>query len=201
MDGSQLGIGKTIAEGSFIPDRDAIHVAVIAVRAGDTLRPAQHVYRGVDGTFYPEGYNSMSGPAIGVVDPYLKQNSVNKGTYFWLFLYPGSITSLSHQWTHPAFGAADLAPDSVIAQAAARVKEFAGLIGQSYDKLMGHADHWKDALEKEGGKSWDLYVNMGDNEEYNNASSSQWQDFWKDYNIIRKASVPIDTGHYFTCAC
>jgi hypothetical protein len=37
------------------------------------------------------------------VDPYLK-SPVMPGQRFWLFLYPQSISSLRHVWSHPAFG-------------------------------------------------------------------------------------------------
>lgn len=78
--------------------RDAIHSAVAPAEAGVALEPGQHVARSSDGTFTPVGKK------IGIVDPYLK-SPVAKGEMFWLFLYPGSVTSLRHVWTHPDFAA------------------------------------------------------------------------------------------------
>jgi hypothetical protein len=82
--------------------RDAIHIAVAPVTAAERLAPGQHV------GLVREGSTELVGPcenAIGVVDPFLA-GDVEPGQRFWLFLYPGTVTSLRHVWTHPAFTAA-----------------------------------------------------------------------------------------------
>lgn len=77
--------------------RDAVHIAVCPVVAGQRLTPGTHVHV-TDGRAKRSGKEDIP---IGIVDPYLKAN-VSAGERFWLFLYPGSITSLRHEWTHPA---------------------------------------------------------------------------------------------------
>ena len=90
--------------GHLIPDgevqyRDAIHVAVAPVVAGEDLDVAMcvDVENGV-------AVRAFVGEGVGVVDPYLMAN-VKKGQRFWLFLYPGTAQGLRHSWTHPAFAA------------------------------------------------------------------------------------------------
>lgn len=81
--------------------RDAVHVAVAPVTAPCELQPGQHV----DPRGNPEG----SGVApVGIVDPFLRE-PVRPGQRFWLFLYPNTVTSLRHEWTHPAFPTASAA--------------------------------------------------------------------------------------------
>jgi hypothetical protein len=76
--------------------RDAVHIAVAPVEAAQRLTPGQHVGLSDDGRAI------ASGVPIGVVDPFLT-TAVEPGQRFWLFMYPNTITSLRHVWTHPAF--------------------------------------------------------------------------------------------------
>lgn len=95
-------ITKTPALGQLVTTdekRDAVHIAVIPMIARNKLMPGQHV--GIeDGT--TDTCTELTDMPIGVVDPYL-QGPVTRGERFWLFLYPGQVTTLRHEWTHPAF--------------------------------------------------------------------------------------------------
>ena len=76
--------------------RDAVHVAVAPVVAKHDLNPGDHV------GLFPDGQAGYAGEHIGAVDPFLR-NPVKAGERCWLFLYPNTVTSLRHSWTHPAF--------------------------------------------------------------------------------------------------
>jgi hypothetical protein len=79
--------------------RDAVHIAVAPVIAAERLSPGDHI--GFVGNDTERVGRSALTP-LGIVDPFLTTR-VTKGERFWMFLYPQTITSLRHQWTHPAF--------------------------------------------------------------------------------------------------
>lgn len=86
--------------GTIIDDkqkRDAIHLAVEPVIAGQVLSPGMHitVENGV-------AFRTEEGEGLGIVDPFLTQK-VKKGERFWFVMYPRQVHSLRHVWTHPAF--------------------------------------------------------------------------------------------------
>lgn len=83
--------------------RDAIHLAVENVKAGEQLFPGQPVA-------LSDGTASAKGKHVGIVDPFLK-GIVYPGQRFWLVVFPRQITSLRHVWEHPDFPLADASLD------------------------------------------------------------------------------------------
>jgi N-acyl-D-aspartate/D-glutamate deacylase len=78
--------------------RDAVHVAIITTGVNVRCFPGQHV--GVTaGLADPD-----ASVKVGIIDPFLK-DSVFPGEVCFLWLYPGTITSLTHHWSHPSFPA------------------------------------------------------------------------------------------------
>lgn len=96
-------LGKIITDPNVA--RDAIHIAVAPVTAAHALPPGQRV------GFVEEGNDELVGAGatklIGIIDPFL-QEVVEPNQRCWLYLFPGSITSLRHEWTHTAFGPKEL---------------------------------------------------------------------------------------------
>lgn len=99
-DASHLGLSRIIPEGA-VQHRDAIHIAVVPVRVDKTCRPGQRV--GIAESLSVSGELTVTAlyeESIGVIDPFL-QRPVMHGQRCWLYLDPGSINSLRHEWTHP----------------------------------------------------------------------------------------------------
>jgi hypothetical protein len=82
--------------------RDAIHLAVEPVEAGESLSPGEHIHLRGGKAYGNTGATGLK--LLGIVDPFLK-SKVKPGQRFWLVVYPRQITSLRHVWTHPEFPA------------------------------------------------------------------------------------------------
>lgn len=93
-----LEIGKLI---TMEVQRDAIHLAVAPVTATETLEPGQPICFALAGNVEMVRLAGWK-DAIGIVDPFLNVR-IKKGESCWMFLKPNTITSLRHEWAHPAF--------------------------------------------------------------------------------------------------
>jgi len=88
-------------------ERDAIHVAVVPLVAGEELYSGSKFRLAFGSTQVAlrGDYNDKDSgnPAIGVVDPFLGDLYIRKGQRFWGVLFPGTVTGMRHHWQHPAF--------------------------------------------------------------------------------------------------
>lgn len=106
-------VGRLI-EGDVFP-RDALHMAMAAVTAGERLEPGQRVgiirseWKSSAATRWEQVFHVARVPhpdkELGIVDPFLR-GVVLPGQRFWLWLFPKTITGLQHNWTHTAFDGA-----------------------------------------------------------------------------------------------
>lgn len=101
MEQPKLGVPPETGAG-----RDAVHVAILPVLASRDLWPGERVGVVHDGTGYCTSKNAKK---IGIVDPFL-ENRVKAGERFYLCLPPRTVTSLTHQWTHPDVPEVDRGP-------------------------------------------------------------------------------------------
>jgi hypothetical protein len=87
--------------------RDAVHVAVLPIIAGEYLKPGEWAHVAGRSAYKLHGDE----PPHGVVDPFLTR-PVNYGEAFWLFMKPETVRDLRHDWSHPDFPDGDTAGSS-----------------------------------------------------------------------------------------
>jgi len=176
--------------------RDAIHIAVLPVKAGEHLYPSAYVrVVVVDGVFTAFASRRDHANAIGVVDPFLDgEKGVDEGQHCFVCLKPYTITSLRHEWTHPKLEAMLNAklPDNAHDAAVAYITEIADVVGISYEAIMEGARRHCESEE---------YFHRGDDESYNSVDTRQWKKFWSHFHTLTGLTPPKDAGSFFSCAC
>lgn len=173
-------VGELIPPGS---QRDAIHIAVAPVVASERLEPGQTIgftnddMRSVEGCELP-----MS---VGIVDPFLRQ-TVEEGQSFWMFLHPNTITSLRHNWTHPAFGGVETDHAEVSKK---WMKQFADGYGVPYQDMLDAGANWLN--------NNDYYCEGGTFE-----GETVPDEYWDHYQEITGRKVKSgERESFFTCSC
>lgn len=164
--------------------RDAVHFAVVQAVAATALKPGTSVW-------VTDRRTMMAAPCapkerLGIVDPFLAV-PLKGGQSFWIFLNPGSITSLKHFWTHP--GLPELHPSGLHHKDAEDfLRECAERFGSTFEELLE---------EIRGGR-----VTVGMNQDFAD-DPEQLKKFWDSAEII--LGETFDGGHraraYFSCAC
>ena len=190
-------LGKIIPNDSADAVRDCIHIAVAPVIASEVLRAGQSVNFVHDSTTHVEGV--LPSERIGVVDPYLKE-AVAKGQRIFIFLNPGSITSLRHTWIHPAF---DTSGDALAAIIRAKTNDS--------KEIMARSVKWMEDLgERVGFSANDLIKGGHDHLDHGGwltgGSSMEGErtpeDFWAHFEIITGRKVKVeDRDNFFSCSC
>jgi len=170
--------------------RDAIHIAVAPVIAAEHLSPGEHVGF-VHNSTAAEVEHSSENP-VGIVDPFLL-DPVEPGEQFYLFLYPNTITSLRHEWTHPSFKEeqkdSELSTETVAASEL-WLHNFAAQFAElSYSHLLQAAQNFLDYDDYmiDGGK-WEGF--------------SVPEEFWDHFENVTDQQVPAGKRHsFFSCSC
>lgn len=182
----------------FPDERDAIHIATAAVFATEDLNPGDHV------GFVTKDNDKMGRSEIaplGIVDPFLPK-PVKKGERFWVFLYPGTIQSLRHNWSHPSF---DVRQQLIRAieetPAKKRMKAFAASLsggedwyGNKYDEVTFEELIDRATQYVNGGEYWSEGGRFEGQELYD--------EFWDDFEELTGLKVPEgDRYSFFSCSC
>ena len=166
--------------------QDAVHIATVSVEAGDRLFPGQHV--GLDEDLRA---TTKTKDLLGIVDPFIN-GQIFPGTRFWLFLYPRTITSLRHAWTHPGYDEA--VKNSTVNKLKNEIEEskvwledFANSMGFSYSTLM-------EALENGNNDYATVYGS--------DASGEIPESLWPHYErVTGRKRGEHDEPKYFSCSC
>lgn len=188
-DGRKVSTDALETLGTIIDDkqkRDAIHIAVLPVIAGEWFNPGDDIGVGSDGLAFSVLKHT------GIVDPFLKE-PVEKGQRFWMLLYPRMVTSLRHVWSHPAFTDDDGHTPLPPASSASKdfIRDLAATGGRTFDELVaaGHAF-------------------LDDGEYFNGAEGGEWEgvsvptDFWPHFENVTGRKVPDGKReNFFSCAC
>lgn len=191
--------------GRLVPDdfpdeRDAIHVATAAVYAAEDLNPGDHV------GFTTKAQDVMGRSElapVGVVDCFLP-HPVKKGERFWVFLYPGTIQSLRHSWSHPSFDVRTKLIDAVAEPPAKkRMREFAASlpceVDDNYNDIPGTQPTFEEVIDRatqfiNGGEYW----SEGGRFEGQNL----YDQFWDDFTELTGLKVSEGEAYsFFSCSC
>lgn len=175
-------LGKLI---TGIKQRDAIHIAVAPVVATERLNPGQHIgFCNDTDTIHVCAIATNAINAIGIVDPFLT-GGVQKGDQFWMFLFPQTITSLRHDWTHPAF-------DTEQSESVTWLKNFCIKTDISYETLISAL---KNYIENE-----EIYcLGFDTPDELWSQREELWSHFEKATGI--RANEVVRENVPFRCAC
>lgn len=176
-----------------VEKRDAIHLAVEPVEAGEDLEPGHHitVRNGV-------AWYARPSECLGIVDPFLRR-TVSKGERFWFVMYPRAVHSLRHVWTHPAFPDADATPAEAgegdvtwkMTADEAWLRAHAEALGLSYGRLLELAGEW---IERD-----DYYVEYGSE---HMRDTFDPEGFWPRYERVTSRKVAPEKQHsFFSCSC
>lgn len=201
--------------GNLLPDdawgRDAVHVAVFSAFSTETLFGGQPV-----SIVSEEGKDmrvSRNGTSVGIVDPFFLK-TIEPGKRFWVYLYPRTITALSHRWSHPAFenmqsdGTAQIyVTPAMKLEAEEWLRAFCHRSDcPSYEYLVevsekiaaGMTEEWQPHEENNGWSYHDDYLHFGGRD----AHSDIPEEFWTHMEMVVGRQIFKGTKpSYFSCSC
>jgi hypothetical protein len=190
MNDTQHMLGKFLKDDEG--ERDAVHVAVIPVWAGEELSRGEIVHF-VGGKIDTVMRCDTGEAAIGIIDPFLATMTVPKGKRVWLFLYPNTVTGMKHHWSHPVVDGQAATRDAmrrlgVVTDSEKWLKTLAAEQGVSYDSLV-------DAFSQKHGE-----ICFGQDIDYDKIGSEM---FWEHMEDV--TGKKFDESHResvtYRCAC
>lgn len=183
--------------GGILPDdtsgRDAVHVAVFSAFAAIKLFPGQDI------AIIHQGDDDIEvapiGETVAIVDPFLK-TAVIPGERFWAYLYPRTITALSHRWSHPALGekTATYASPSHKLLSEQWLRDFCESADcPAYEEVMGEVSRFLAGT----GNSDTEYMHFDGSDAHGEIPS----EFWHHVGIVLGQDITGPKPSYFSCSC
>lgn len=115
-----------------LSQRDAIHTAIVAVRAGQSMEPGTKCIINEYNEAIPGEKNF-----VGVADPFLKK-LIPRGSVFHLLLGQSEVPNVTHVWEHPTITFAKPTREIVYNRT---LQGYANDYGVSYEDIMKAADY------------------------------------------------------------
>lgn len=172
--------------------RDAIHVAVVSLKAAGSM------YAGDPVIWHEKGksvkvVDSRLAP-IGIVSAFMK-NGVNEGDLVWIMLYPNTVTGMTHHWSHPDFDS--VKNEMSLEQANLIIENMADELGTF---IYGDDESRSETLIHHANRYCQHQSGCWSEDEYQ-ASPESWENFWKAYSVVTGNPEPTKNRVPFRCAC
>jgi hypothetical protein len=167
--------------------RDAVHVACLPAESAERLYPGMRVgYK--DGKASP-----MYTPYLGIVDPFL-DGVLTEGNFFWLMLFPRTITGLRHLWSHPDLpdhGDVVTDPSEGKSESELYLRNVALHVGIGFHELVIGAENW----------AYHSSVPYTNGYEPDHRNVPDVDLFWAAWSEYTGNDVPSDKEIYWSCSC
>lgn len=176
-------LGKILPK-NHIQGRDAVHIAVMPVIAGEDLRPGMKLKLkfGTTNVVIEADY----GEFIGRADPFIEHYEIKTGCCFWMWLNPGSISGLRHEWEHPTI---DKKPKK-LSVAEIWLHQFAEKWNFDYDEMIREAKNGGYALARGRDLHSSKELDVGDEEL-----------FWKHIEEVTGQTYSLNHKKDFQWSC
>lgn len=152
--------------------KDAIHTAIVSVRAGRAINPGQRCGLNENREAVPDE------KGCGVADPFLR-TPIPVGKAFWLLLCQDEVPNVQHVWEHPTV---DFTPPAVEAKKNKYLDQYAAQFGVTYEQLMNACAY---VVEKETSAPYPGTMTRDQVDEANSDAYDVWYE-WAN-----------ETGHEF----
>lgn len=106
--------------------KDAIHTAIVSVRAGKPIQPGERCKMNELREAIPDG------KGVGVADPF-RRGSIARGEWFWLLLDQDEVPNVAHVWEHATI---DFSAPAVDPTKNKYLERYASQYGVTYEQLM-----------------------------------------------------------------